>query len=96
MPGGKREGAGRKPGVPNKATAELKELARQYTGEALDALVAVIRTTDSDQARVAAIREVFDRGYGKPSQAITGEDGGPFKSVTRIENVIVDPKHPDS
>ena len=73
---GERRG-GRKAGTPNKATAELKELAREYTAEALEALVNVIRSTESDAARVSAIKELFDRGFGKASQAITGEGGGP-------------------
>lgn len=68
---------GRKAGTPNKATAEIKTLARQYSQEALEALVKVIRSTDSDSARVAAIRELLDRGYGKATQPISGDEDGP-------------------
>lgn len=68
---------GRKAGTPNKATAEIKTLARQYSQEALKALVNVIRSTDSDSARVAAIRELLDRGYGKATQPISGDEDGP-------------------
>src|SRR5712664_3987880 len=45
--GGKRAGAGRKPGVPNKASRELKELAREYTEEAVGALVRVLRDKEA-------------------------------------------------
>ncbi len=31
------------------------------------------------KASVAATALILDRGWGKPSQAITGEDGGPVK-----------------
>lgn len=39
--------------------------------------------------REAAIA-LLDRGFGKPAQPLTGEDGGPI-AVTAIERVIVDP-----
>lgn len=78
---------GRVAGTPNKATAELKELARKYTGEALEALVNVIRSTDSDAARVAAIREIFDRGYGKATQLIGGDEDSPLRTITEVQLV---------
>jgi hypothetical protein len=80
---------GRKKGTPNKATAEIRGLAREYTAEALEALVGVMRDSDQPSARVSAAREILDRGYGKPSQAHTGEDGGAMELVTRIERVFV-------
>jgi hypothetical protein len=92
--GGPKVG-GRKKGTPNKATADIKALAQEHAAEAIAKLVSILRTTDSDATRVSAIKELLDRGYGKPSQAITGEGGGPLRSVTRIENVIVDPKLAD-
>lgn len=75
---------GRKAGTPNKATAEIKELARQYAPEALEALVNVIRSSDSDAARVAAIREVLDRGYGKSTQYIGGDEDSPLRTIQEI------------
>lgn len=78
---------GRKAGTPNKSTAELKELARQYTNEALEALVNVIRGTDSDAARVSAIRELFDRGYGKATQTIGGDADKPLRLI--VETGVV-------
>lgn len=76
---------GRKPGTPNKATASLKELARQYTDESLTALIGVIRSTESDAARVSAIKEMLDRGYGKASQVLAGdEEGGPIR-IAKVE-----------
>lgn len=85
--GGARPNAGRKKGVPNKATIELKDYAKQYTKEAVDALVGIVRVSESDAARVAAANAILDRGYGKPSQALTGEDGGAIQVATRIELV---------
>lgn len=74
-----RKTGGRAKGVPNKATREIKALAQKYTDEALKTLVQVMQTSESDQARVSAARELLDRGYGKSPQAHTGEDGGPMK-----------------
>lgn len=76
--GGKREGSGRKAGVPNKATAEIKTVAQQY-GEAavrklaeMAGLVEGVTAAESEQARVSAIKEIMDRGYGKAPQSIEG------------------------
>jgi len=77
---------GRQKGTPNKATAHIKELAREYTAEALEALVSVIRGADG-AAKVAAAREILDRGYGKASQVIAGDEDHPLLTVTRIELV---------
>lgn len=73
---GERRG-GRQKGVPNKVSRELKELARQYTDDALNALVEVLGS-DSDAARVAAARELLDRGYGKASQIIGSDPNNPM------------------
>ncbi|OQW38076.1 MAG: hypothetical protein A4E20_04700 [Nitrospira sp. SG-bin2] len=68
--GGKREGAGRPPGAVNKATAEFKDIAGEYTEECLGILMEVARGSSSDAARVAAVNGVLDRALGKPKQAV--------------------------
>jgi hypothetical protein len=90
---GERRG-GRVKGVPNKATASIRDIARQYTGEAVEALVRVLRDAESPAAAVVgAANSILDRGYGKPSQVINGdEDGGALRVVTRIELVGVSPQ----
>lgn len=85
---GERRG-GRKKGTPNKATASLKDIAREYTAEAVEALVHVLRT-ESGAAKVSAAKEILDRGYGKASQVLSGdEDGNPLKLVHEIRLVGV-------
>ena len=69
-PGGKRKGAGRPKGVPNKATAEFKELAASYTEAALIELARIAAEGESEPARVSAIKEIFDRAYGKATQGV--------------------------
>lgn len=66
---GERRG-GRKKGTPNKATAEFKALAGQYTEAALIELARLSTEAESEAARVAAIKEIFDRAYGRPAQAV--------------------------
>lgn len=90
---GERRG-GRVKGTPNKATASVKEIARQYTDKAFAALVGVL---DGDEtppaAKVAAAKEILDRGYGKATTVLAGDgDDGPISIVTRIEMVGVAPK----
>jgi hypothetical protein len=70
--------------VPNKATAELRQYAGQYSTEAIDGLVSIARTSESDQAKVGAWREVLDRAHGKAPQAVTGEDGKPLFPLNGI------------
>ena len=74
--GGKRPGAGRKIGVPNKVTIELQAAAQQYTEQALRTLVEVCENSESDAARVAAACAILDRGYGKPRQQLSADMNG--------------------
>lgn len=78
--GGARPGAGRKPGVPNKATADIKALAQKYTDKAMKELARLAVEAESEQARVSAIKELLDRGYGKSTQPLSGDnDAAPIR-----------------
>lgn len=83
MPRGSKPGerrGGRKKGTPNKATAELKDLARLYTEPAIKELARLALKAKNEQARVSAIKELFDRGWGKATQVVAGDnDGGPIR-----------------
>jgi hypothetical protein len=70
--GGRRPGSGRKKGTPNKVTAEIKELAQNYGPEAIAELARLATKAESEAARVAAIKELLDRGYGRAVQPIEG------------------------
>ena len=87
--GGMREGSGRPAGAVNKATSELKfnlsELARQHSNDALDTLVDVMKSGQSDTARIAAATAILDRGYGKPSMAQVDNSTG--QVITALEVV---------
>lgn len=76
--GGKREGAGRPKGRRNKVTADIKEIAQGFGEEAIIQLVEIMRDGEAPHAaRVAATKEVLDRGYGKSQQFVdhTSTDG---------------------
>lgn len=71
---------GRKKGTPNKATAEVKSLARKYGAEMIDVLAEIAMDgKKNESSRVAAAKELLDRGYGRSIQMISGPDEGPIQ-----------------
>ena len=93
--GGARPGAGRKAGVPNKASNGARELAQKWGPAAIEEAAkmaglvmqkgAVVGKAESETARMAAINTILDRAYGKSVQAIEGtEDGPAIRAVTEI------------
>jgi uncharacterized protein DUF5681 len=72
-----KKGQSGNPGGRPKVVAEVRELARAHTGEAVQTLVSIMTNPRAaPAARVSAANALLDRGYGKPPQHITGE-GGP-------------------
>lgn len=67
-------GKGRPKGSLNKATADIKALAREHAPNAMRELARLAVEAESEAARVAAIKELFDRGFGKPTQLHGGDD----------------------
>jgi len=71
-----RKTGGRVAGTPNRATADIKAFAQEYTPKAIEALAKLAGLVDdvppaeSEQARVAAIKELLDRGHGKSIQSV--------------------------
>ena len=84
---GQKTGGGSRKGIPNKATAEIKEVARQYGPAAVHKLAEMAGLVDgvepaqSEQARVAANKEILDRGYGKATQTIAGDNESPLTII---------------
>lgn len=88
-PGGARPGAGRKKGVPNKATAEIKAIAQPYSADAIKALAQIMKRGESETARVSAANALLDRAWGKPSQTVSGPDGGAIKHTLDISDDLL-------
>lgn len=63
-----------------KAKADIRSLARSHTETAIKVLAGIMQQeTANAAARVAAAQALLDRGWGKPTQPLTGdEDGLPF------------------
>lgn len=75
---------------------EVRALARQWTVEALEALVEIMRdTAQPGSVRVSAITYLLDRGWGRPRQAveISGEGG---IGAIRVELVDARGTDPDA
>lgn len=69
--GGKREGAGRKAGTPNKSTAYLRELAGEHADDAIQFLADLVKDDKAPAAaRVSASKEIIERGYGKSGNIV--------------------------
>jgi hypothetical protein len=95
--GGKRDGAGRPKGSPNKATVDVKEAAQSFTEDALKILAEIMKgEAHPAAARVSAANALLDRAHGKPKQSteISGAEGGAI--VTAVEWRIVDPSPGDA
>jgi hypothetical protein len=76
---------GRQKGTPNKATADIKALAQPYGASAIAALaqlaglIAGMPAAESEATRVAAIKELLDRGFGRATQPVVGDtETGPI------------------
>ena len=71
---------GRRKGMPNKVTGEIREVALQHSETAVAELARLMKEGQSEQVRIAACREILDRACGKSRQSLehTGRDRGPI------------------
>ena len=86
--GGKREGAGRKAGSPNKATAVIRELAGKHVEEAVNMLAELINDMGAPHAaRISAAKELIERGFGRPGSYATLELEIPLSELSPKEAI---------
>ena len=95
MANGRKTG-GRVSGTPNKNTAEIRTLAMQYGPAAVAALAEMAGLSpgtraEAETARIAALKELLDRGYGRATQHIAGEDGGAVRVRITIDDARAEP-----
>lgn len=73
--GGKRDGAGRPAGSPNKHTAErraaLADLVGDHVQAAIRSLADIAKHGQSEAARVSACTAILDRVYGRPGTSVS-------------------------
>jgi hypothetical protein len=71
--GGKRTGAGRPAGSKNKVTPEIKAMAQKHCPEALEMIVQLAQSAENESTRLAAAKELLDRGYGRSRQVVDAD-----------------------
>src|SRR5246127_4729855 len=76
-----RKGVSGNPGGRPKVLGEVQELARQHAPSAIAELARLAVKTKSETARIAAIRELLDRGYGRTRQSVevSTPEGNPLQ-----------------
>lgn len=89
---GFQKGVSGNPGGKSKTPKEVQTLARQYTAQAIGALVKALAEPNE---RVKAADILLERGWGKVTQPYSGPDGGALEVIHRIERAIVRPPHRD-
>jgi hypothetical protein len=77
----------RKSGGRPRVIAELRELARAHAPEAVAELARLAKDAKSETARIAAIKELLDRAYGKPTQFVAAENDEPALNDLNLEEL---------
>lgn len=62
---------------------DLKSLARNHTLRAVQVIAGVMDASKNDANRIAAADLLLCRGWGRPNQTHTGEDGGAIEIILR-------------
>ena len=70
-------GSSPNPGGRPKIIEDIRDLAREHTETAINALVHIAQKGKQESARVAAASALLDRGWGKPTQPLSGDKDAP-------------------
>jgi len=70
-----------------KAPADIRSLCRAYTDATVRIVAGIAQNSESEDTRVRAINMLWERGWGRPAQPHTGEDGEGDIRIT-IRNII--------
>ena len=82
------------PGGRPKVLGELQELARQHAPEGIAELARLALKAKSETARIAAGRELLDRGFGRARQSM--EVSLPEKNIVQIMLAKIDARNRES
>lgn len=68
-----------------KASADIRSLARAHTEKAVRTLVGIMSQPKAPAAaRVSAAEAILSRGWGKPTQPISGDEENPLQVIQRV------------
>jgi hypothetical protein len=78
-------GSPRKPLPRKKIPSDLRSLARGHTALCIKVLAGIVsqEAVPAAAARVSAAVILLDRGWGRPAQVHSGEDGGSIQVIIR-------------
>ena len=76
-----RPGASGNPGGRPAALAEVRQLSRQHTALAVQTLAHIVEHGHSEMAQIAAANALLDRGWGRPTQPVSGDDDMPSVGI---------------
>lgn len=88
--GGRRPGAGRPLGSPNKLTRPLRELAALHSEDCIAVLVELRDHAEAEQVRLAAANALLDRGHGRPRQEVDVNDDDRVTIIVRGREPVPD------
>lgn len=66
----------------SKTPTQIRSLARAHTEAAINCLAGIMNQEQAPHAaRVSAATALLDRGWGKPTQPIAGDDESPLRMI---------------
>jgi hypothetical protein len=77
--GGRRPGAGRRPGSKNLRTLEIEAAAKRHAPDALRTLAWLVDHAKTESVQLAASVALLDRAFGRPRQALEHSSDSPIQ-----------------
>jgi hypothetical protein len=89
-----QKGQSGNPGGRPKVLGDIRELAREHCPAAFRELIRLTQEAEAETTKLAAIKELLDRGYGKATQPLAGiGDDGELTSTIRV--LYAQASHPE-
>ena len=86
-------GSGRRPGVKNKVTREIRVLAGKYSLRALRHTWKLAQEAQDQTVQLKALELLLAYAHGKPSQTtLIGGDGGDPLKLQQVQDLMADPE----
>ena len=76
------------PGGRPRDEQKVAELARSYTGEAIETLVELMRNGNDERVRGTAAQALLDRGWGKPKVEIAADELGYVQALKAVAHNV--------